>query len=577
MKKMKKLLFRVWLVGVLGGIFFIAVGSFGRVSGAEPPPPPEQSGQQEEQSGQQEKQEKPVPPAPAPKPEEKPKETPPAAEKQPAAKEPAPKETSQPASEPPAAKPPAEKVEKGAEKVPEKPATITITLKPFKQEVTLDGYLEPRDAQELVLRPQVWMDWEVVSAVKHGAQVRQGDVLIQFDAKKLNDAITDAKAELRAAEVALQLAQLDVQWAESVHPIDLALVERSQKRFAEDFDRFFKVSQPLARQEVDLMLRRAQHILESEEEELRQLEKMYKADDLTEETEEFILKRQRFFVELAKFFYEEAQKDHEAATQLSLPRREEDMKTDEQIQRLRTERAKASLPLLLQKAKADLEKAKLAHSKAQEKLAQLEADLALMTLKSPTDGIVYYGRLQEGRLSGAETTMFRKGDKVPPVRPVMTVLKVRPLTLVVDVPEDKFYAVRPGLQAKVEPKGLPDLKFSAVVAEVDRVPVADGKFRARLIPALDKQADPLMPGMACKVKLVPYMKSDAILVPKSAIEQDPLDDEKAYVYLVVEGKEPQRLPVVRGRQKDNEWEITEGLKPGDKILAEPPKKKDAAS
>ena len=561
---MKNLVFRVWLLGVLGGIFFIGVGSLGRVAGAEPPPPPEQSGQQE-------KQEKPVPPPPPPKPEEKPKETPPPAEKQPAVKESAPKETPKP-SEAPAVKPATEKV---PEKVPEKPPTITITPKPFKVEVTLEGYLEARDTQELVLKPQVWMDWEVVSAVKHGAQVRQGDVLIQFDAKKLNDAITEAKAELRAAEIALQLAQLDVQWAESVHPIDLALVERTQKRFAEDFERFFKVRQPLARKEADLMLRRAQYMLESEEEELRQLEKMYKADDLTEETEEFILKRQRFFVELAKFFYEEAQKEHEAATQLTLPRREEDMKTDEQIQRLRTERAKASLPLLLQKAKADLEKAKLVHSKAQEKLAQLEADLALMTLKSPADGIVYYGRLQDGRLSGAETTLFRKGDKVLPGRPVMTVLKVRPLTLVVDVPEEKFYAVRPGLQAKVEPKGLPDLKFSAVVAEVDRVPVADGKFRARLTPALDKQADALMPGMACKVKLVPYVKTDALVVPKSAIEQDPLDEEKAYVYLVVEGKEPLRQPVVRGRQKETECEITGGLKPGDKILAEPPKKKDA--
>ncbi|HOM17672.1 MAG TPA: biotin/lipoyl-binding protein, partial [Thermoguttaceae bacterium] len=420
------------------------------------------------------------------------------------------------------------------------------------------------------------MDWEVVSAVKHGAQVRQGDVLIQFDPKKLNEAITEAKADLRAVEIALQLAQLEVQWAESVSPIDLALLERTQKRFAEDYDRFFKVKQPLARKEADLMLRRGQYILESEEEELRQLEKMYKADDLTEETEEFILKRQRFFVELAKFLYEQIQKEYEEITQLTFPRREEDLKTEEQIQRLRADRTKASLPLQVQKAKAELEKAQLARAKAQEKLAQLQADLALMTLKAPTEGIVYYGRLTAGRLTGTDGEPLRKGDKVQPGRTVMTVLKIRPLVLVTDVPEDKFYAVRSGMQAKVEPKGLPEVKFSAVVADVDRAPVADGKFRARLTPTLDKEADALMPGMACKVKLVPYVKTDAIVVPKSAIEEDPLDDEKAYVYLVVEGKEPQRHPVVRGRQKGNDFEITSGLKPGDKILAEPPKKKDAA-
>ncbi|HPP52249.1 MAG TPA: biotin/lipoyl-binding protein, partial [Thermoguttaceae bacterium] len=295
---MMNLVSRIVVLGMVVGIFSGVVGLNGSW-GAEPPAPPEQSAQKE----------KPAQPAPQAKPEEKPKpETPPPAEKQPAAKEPAPKESKPAPSETPAAKPPAEKT---AEKPAEKPATITIAPKPLKIEVTLDGYLEPRDAQEIIFKPEAWMDWEVVSAVKHGAQVRQGDVLIQFDPKKLNEAITEAKADLRAVEIAMQLAQLEVQWAESVSPIDLALLERTQKRFAEDYDRFFKVKQPLARKEADLMLRRGQYILESEEEELRQLEKMYKADDLTEETEEFILKRQRFFVELAKFLYEQIQKEYE--------------------------------------------------------------------------------------------------------------------------------------------------------------------------------------------------------------------------------------------------------------------------
>ncbi|MCS7305260.1 MAG: HlyD family efflux transporter periplasmic adaptor subunit [Thermoguttaceae bacterium] len=571
---MKKMIVPLVVMGMLGG--FLGVGEWLQQDawGSEPP-------LQEEHSASQQKPDQPA--SEANPPDKSPSE-PSSAEKPP--QQPDSKESPKPAGEKPAAevsagKPAAEKpTEKPVEKVEkpaEKPTTITITPKPFKIEVSLDGYLEPRDAQEVVLKPQVWMDWEVVSAVKHGAQVRQGDALIQFESKKLTDAITDAKAELRAAEIALQLAQLDVQWAERVQPIDLALVERTQKRFTEDFDRFFKVKQPLDRKAADLLLRRAQHLLESEEEELRQLEKMYKADDLTEETEEFILKRQRFFVELAKFFYEEAQKEHEETLQLTFPRREEDLKTDAEIQRLRAERAKTSLPLLVQKAKADLEKAQLARAKAQERLDQLQADLALMTLKSPTDGIVYYGRLSAGRLSGPEAETLRKGDKVAPGRTLMTIVKPRPMVLVAEVPEEKFHAVRPGMQAKVEPKGLPEVKFSAVVADVDRVPVADGKFRARFTPALDKEADALMPGMACKLKLVPYVKSDAIVVPKSAIEQDPLDDEKAYVYLVVEGKEPQRQPVVRGRQKDNECEILSGLKPGDKILAEPPKKKDSAS
>ena len=51
----------------------------------------------------------------------------------------------------------------------------------------------------------------------------------------------------------------------------------------------------------------AKDTLEYEEEELRQLEKMYKADEATEETEKIVLKRARDTVKRAKFVLERTQ------------------------------------------------------------------------------------------------------------------------------------------------------------------------------------------------------------------------------------------------------------------------------
>ncbi len=55
-------------------------------------------------------------------------------------------------------------------------------------------------------------------------------------------------------------------------------------------------------------------------EELQQLEKMYKASDLTESTEQIILKRQRDQVERGAFYLKLAEYDRDMFFKISLPR-----------------------------------------------------------------------------------------------------------------------------------------------------------------------------------------------------------------------------------------------------------------
>ena len=60
--------------------------------------------------------------------------------------------------------------------------------------------------------------------------------------------------------------------------------------------------------------------LDYEKDELDQLEKMYKADDLTEETEEIVLKRQRNAVEFAEFSLENAKINSDEMLNIRMPR-----------------------------------------------------------------------------------------------------------------------------------------------------------------------------------------------------------------------------------------------------------------
>jgi membrane fusion protein (multidrug efflux system) len=77
--------------------------------------------------------------------------------------------------------------------------------------------------------------------------------------------------------------------------------------------------------------------------------------------------------------------------------------------------------------------------------------------------------------------------------------------------------------------------------------------------------------MACKVKLVPYVKADALSVPSKAVINDDLDDQKQYVYVLEKDGKAVKCPVTVGKKTDKQVEILSGLDEGAQVLLEAPK------
>ena len=102
--------------------------------------------------------------------------------------------------------------------------------------------------------------------------------------------------------------------------MDLSAGRRAKRLADEDLDYFNKVDGPFNEQMAAFLVKSAENDLSYETEELKQLEKMYKADDLMEDTEEIILKRARDNVERAKFMVQRAKTMRDGMTKLTLPR-----------------------------------------------------------------------------------------------------------------------------------------------------------------------------------------------------------------------------------------------------------------
>ena len=454
---------------------------------------------------------------------------------------------------------------------PSKPATCKVEKGPIKVTTTLKGIVESEKMDEVALSPEAFtLPLTVVKAVEHGTVVKKGDVLVELDLEKIDQAIKDLGVELSQAELALKHADRELPVLEKLLPMDLAAAERSKARSAEDLARFLETDKPLAVLGVEFNDKSADFQLESSEDELAQLLKMYRSKDLTEETEQMILKRHRFMVEMAKFMLKVTKNQSEQTLKVELPRRELTVREEADRQSLALEKTRNLAPLEIGQKRVARDKLAYEQAKNGEKLAKLQDDRKAMTVRSPSDGIVFHGKAMHGQWTTAAAVAPRltKGGVLAPQEVFLTVVAPRPAFIRATVEEKDLSMLHAGLGGQAVPTGYPGMKLPAKLATVSAVPLTPGNFDARV--DVDLAAAPaIQPGMACSVRFLSYRKDDALTIPESAVFSDPENDER-YVYLPgAEGK-PTRRMVTVGKVVAGRAEIVEGLKEGDEILAAKP-------
>lgn len=457
-----------------------------------------------------------------------------------------------------------------------KPATHKVEKGPFKVEVTLKGVFESPGMIEVALSPKVWSPQSgggplvVKQSVEHGTAVRKDDPILWLDLERIDQTIRDIENDRQLAELAIKLAEEELPALEKSTPVDLALAEQAKKLADEDLNRFLDKERDLAEKLAHFSVKRISDALEYAREELKQLEKMYRAKELTEETEEIILKRQRNEIAEIVFFLKvyEARRDH--SLKVELPRREQGLKENAQKATLALDKARSTLPLALNQKRLALDKLKYERAKAKERLQKLHQDREAMTVKAPADGIIYHGKAVRGQWPAGGPTRLQPGAMVQPDEVFMTIVKRRPLVIRAAVEEKDLAFLRLGTKGKVVPTSAPDLRLNGQLEAVSPVPITPGNFDARVSATLGEGTNALMPGMACSVKFVTYLKESTLVVPAAAVFTEEMDDDKHYVYLTGKGGKPEKRPVTVGKRAAGKVEIVEGLKEGDEILTEKP-------
>ena len=463
-----------------------------------------------------------------------------------------------------------------AQEAPAKPKTVKVERGPCHLDVTMRGVFEAGASQELIIRPETWAGFTVLKAVPHGSPVKKGDSLLTLDMTKIDEALKDMTASVQAAELALQLAEKELAVLEQTTPLDLEAAERVRRNADEDLERFLTIDRPAAEESAHFSVKNSTHNVEYVREELRQLEKMYRAKDLTEETEEIILRRQRNQLENAEFFLKSSLRNRDNTLKTSLPRQEINMREIARRHAISHERAKLTLPLTLAQKRHELARQKREFEKAKERLDKLQGDRKLMEVASPADGLAFYGRAVRGQfqqLSEFERA-FSSGQMQTGVV-LFTIVDPASLRVRAVAEEKDRETLQVGQGGKVSPTAFPKNKLAAKIDAISQVLVPSGGFDVQMSLVTGERLEGVAPGYSASIKVRTYSKSDALLVPASAVFSEEGDEDATYVWLP--GEEPKKQTVKTGVKMGSKIEILEGLKEGDEILAEKPAPKSPSA
>src|SRR5467141_879276 len=196
---------------------------------------------------------------------------------------------------------------------------------------------------------------------------------------------------------------------------------------------------------------------------------------------------------------------------------------------------------------------------------QAEINLGYTKITAPIDGVVGFANNQVGDLVGPSTGPLTTMSQIDPIKAVVTAG---------EGPFTDFISRHP--DATERNAYIKTLNFDLILGNGEMYP-HKGKFYA-----LDRNLDPrtgsiryyvifpnpgniLRPGQFGKVRFVADQKKGAMVVPQEAVNEL---QGNFQVAVVDQNNKVSIRPVKMGERIGAMWEVTEGLKPGDKVVVQ---------
>lgn len=424
----------------------------------------------------------------------------------------------------------------------------TAVVKRGSIEVTREatGTFAPASAHEVRVQFEAYVgEAKVLSVVEHGVAVKKGQTILSLRSD-IEWSLQEAQWDLDGARDALAAARNAKKFGDE----QAAMAKAQSARWlaeAQEALAYFDSTEGKARlARADMSLQWSVDSVADQEEELRQLEKMYASEDLTSDTAEIVVMRARRSLERSKKSLEMERESTRRSKEVELPRQRVSMVDSVSQAQLGYDQLVESQKLEAADRDRAVARAELALKRVERQFERVQADAKRMTVEAPADGIVYYGAFQMGAWGSLDDwrRRLRGGEPAPIGEVCLTIVQPDKLTVRAAPDEAHLLDFKVGGKAEIQPTAS-RATLSGRISAVEM---------GTVVVDLDGAAAGLRPGLTCKLKLPGVKRDGVLLVPTAAVADGAV---------TLAGGE--KRTVVVGDTDGTNTEIVEGLKEGDSV------------
>ncbi|MCA9262848.1 MAG: HlyD family efflux transporter periplasmic adaptor subunit [Planctomycetales bacterium] len=402
-------------------------------------------------------------------------------------------------------------------------ATKEVTTQREDPTVELSGVFQSTRVSEVKLEMKHVASLTLKKVVPHGTKVENEQSIVWFDTEQLDKQLEETKRKVKLAELDMEEAEFDHQQFLQTQELDRAAANQAWQAAKQAYDNYVEFDRDYDVESAKFSRRSAREQLEYALEDLRQLERMYKEDELTEESEELVLDRARRNVESIRFRLRSTEEQTERQLSQSLPRERKQRESTYKRAEMEHDKALLSLRIARQKRNVELAKKKQELADLQKELTELRDERMHHVLVAPQAGIVYHGQLQRGQLpdkpsSLEEDTTINKGQTI------LTIVGPGKLRIHADVPESDIAKLSVGMRGVAVPTSYPETELSATIETLDSVPYVKGKFGCVITVKLSNDLK-IVPGMTCQLKFKGLSETGQHASPSDSKDGDKTDGD----------------------------------------------------
>lgn len=407
---------------------------------------------------------------------------------------------------------------------------------------------------------------EIISLIKEGTIVKEGDLLVELDANGIEDQLSLAEIAYQQAVFAYSEQEERFEVLKSDNALKLRDAELAVELAKQDRTKYIEGEWPQLSKKAETTISLANEELRRAQDRLagtKKLEAKGYVNPTELVTDSLAVKRRE--IELAT-----ATEDRRLLLEFDYPRalRQLEVALDNNTTKL--DRTRKQNEMQVEKARLQLTSSKETLDLRKVKLEELRASKEYTMIRAPKAGLVVFEKSEDFR-----NEPIGEGILVRERQPLISLPDVSQMKVRINIYENQVSLVKPGMRAFINLDALPDQRFLGEVTSIASMPDAsrDGNPNFRVYKAevlvKDKLPD-IKPGITARVDVLIAELQDVIKVPLQAVVGI---GDRQFCFVDKAGT-LNPVPVDVGLFDNDFVQITKGLNPGDMITLAPPRATD---